>query len=103
MNCRNQVETEEVEYIKDHEILYISKGEEFDEGSLFAEYKLLRELGQGGFGKVYEAKHRISKERVAIKIAESSRACLKLNFISRKRKGCRNDVQRDKCAQEPES
>jgi len=64
-----------VEYLKEHEILYVSKGEEFDEGSHFAEYKLIREIGQGGFGKVYEAKHRISKEKVAIKIAESNRTC----------------------------
>ena len=34
-----------VDYIRDHEILYVSKGEEFDEGSHFAEYKLLNELG----------------------------------------------------------
>jgi serine/threonine protein kinase len=53
--------------------LYISRGEEFDEGSHFAEYKLLSELGQGGFGKVFEAKHRISKEKVAIKIAENNK------------------------------
>ena len=70
----NKVDPEEVEYIKDHEILYISKGEEIDESSHFAEYKLVRELGQGGFGKVYEAKHRMTKEKVAIKIAESTKA-----------------------------
>jgi serine/threonine protein kinase len=51
-----------VEYIKDREILYVSLGEEFDEGSVFAEYKIVKELGAGGFGKVFEARHRISKE-----------------------------------------
>lgn len=47
-------------------------GEEFDEGSVFAEYKIIKELGAGGFGKVFEARHRITKEKVAIKIAESN-------------------------------
>lgn len=50
----------------------MSLGEEFDEGSVFAEYKIVKELGAGGFGKVFEARHRITKEKVAIKIAEST-------------------------------
>jgi hypothetical protein len=39
------LDKEEVGYIRDHEILYISKGEDFDEGSHFSEYKLISELG----------------------------------------------------------
>ena len=64
---------EDIQYIKNNEILYISEGEEFDESSNFIIYKILRVLGEGGFGKVFEAKHRITKQRVAIKIIEGSK------------------------------
>ncbi len=52
---------EDVDYIKKDEILYISEGEDFDESSNFVLYKLIREIGEGGFGKVFEGKNRITK------------------------------------------
>ena len=65
-----EIESEEVDFIKHKDILYISKGEDFDENSQYAEYEIIRELGHGGFGKVCEAKHYLTGERVAIKIYE---------------------------------
>lgn len=43
------------DYIKDKDILYVSKGSDFDESSVFANYKLNKIIGEGGFGKVYLA------------------------------------------------
>ena len=64
-----KVEPEEIDYIRSNEMLYISNGEDFDQNSHLAEYKILREVGAGGFGVVYEGKHRLTKERVAIKMS----------------------------------
>jgi serine/threonine protein kinase len=75
-------------------MLYVSRGEEYDDGSVLAEYKIIRELGQGGFGTVYEAKHRLTKEKVAIKTAEST-SFIAIIIYKRECKGCRNDVQGD--------
>jgi len=61
---------EDVQYIKDGDILYVSFGEEFDESSNFAVYKMIRCIGEGGYGKVFEAKNRITKEKVAIKMID---------------------------------
>jgi serine/threonine protein kinase len=47
--------------------VYASKGEDFDPSSCFGEYIVLKELGEGGFGKVILAEHRLTKEKVAIK------------------------------------
>jgi serine/threonine protein kinase len=47
--------------------LYASKGEDFDPSSSFGEYNILTELGEGGFGKVLLAEHRITKDKFAIK------------------------------------
>ncbi|KAL4455014.1 hypothetical protein ABPG74_006396 [Tetrahymena malaccensis] len=68
-----EVFNEDVQYIKNNDILYISFGEEFDESSNFAVFKLLRCLGEGGYGRVFEARNRISKEKVAIKMIDSSK------------------------------
>lgn len=68
-----EVFNEDVQYIKNNDILYVSFGDEFDESSNFAVFKLNRCLGEGGYGRVFEAKNRISKERVAIKMIDCSK------------------------------
>ncbi|EGR34275.1 protein kinase domain protein [Ichthyophthirius multifiliis] len=65
-----EILNEDVQYIKNNDILYVSEGQEFDESSNFAIYKIIRVLGEGGFGKVYKAKNRITKQCVAIKMIE---------------------------------
>jgi hypothetical protein len=38
--------------IKNKERVYVSRGEEFDCEMNFGEYKIIKPLGEGGFGKV---------------------------------------------------
>lgn len=64
---------EDIQFLRNNEMLFISRGEEFDETSNFALYKKSRDLGEGGFGKVYEAKNRLTKEKVAIKMIDYSK------------------------------
>ena len=68
-----EVSNEDVQYIKNGDILFVSFGDDFDESSNFAVYKLKRCLGSGGYGKVFEAKNRITKEKVAIKMIDVSK------------------------------
>ncbi|KAL4470208.1 hypothetical protein ABPG74_011819 [Tetrahymena malaccensis] len=64
---------EDLKYLKQNEILYISPNkEDFDDSNNFAMYKILQKVGKGGYGSVYEAKHRITKERIAIKMINGS-------------------------------
>lgn len=70
-----EVFNEDVQYIKNNEILYVSLGDDFDESSNFAAFKLIRCLGEGGYGKVFEAINIISKQRVAIKMIDSTKIC----------------------------
>jgi len=51
-------------------------GEDFDSNSTFSEYNMIKELGEGGFGKVLLGVHRKTNEKVAIKI-------IKTNLIGR--------------------
>lgn len=44
------------------------------EGSMAGEYVILRKLGAGGFGTVYEAEHPILKRRAAVKVLQPSRS-----------------------------
>src|SRR5690242_15975486 len=37
-------------------------------GQMAGEYRLLRKLGEGGFGAVYEAEHPLLKRRAAVKV-----------------------------------
>ncbi|EAR89639.2 Serine/Threonine kinase domain protein (macronuclear) [Tetrahymena thermophila SB210] len=64
---------EDLKYLKQNEILYISPNkEDFDDSNNFAMYKILQKVGKGGYGSVYEARHRITKERIAIKMINGS-------------------------------
>ena len=46
-------------------------GEEFDQTSSFSEYKIIKQIGEGGFGRVMLAEHIQTKEKVAIKFVNS--------------------------------
>ena len=48
-------------------------GEDFDSSRNFGEYKLLKPLGEGGFGKVWLGRSCISQEQVAIKVLKLSK------------------------------
>jgi serine/threonine-protein kinase len=59
------------------------------------EYRLLRKLGEGGFGAVYEAEHPLLKRRAAVKVLhrvadKDSDAVLR--FISRRRPSIRSAI-----------
>ena len=40
--------------------------------SLFSEYKIISELGAGGFGKVSLGQHKVTGEKVALKFVNAS-------------------------------
>jgi MAP/microtubule affinity-regulating kinase len=62
---------EDFKFLNDKEVLYVSKGEDFNVNTYYSEYKILKILGQGGFGKVYAAIHKKTKEKVAIKMTNA--------------------------------
>ena len=43
------------------------KGEDYDQNSSFSEFEIIKTLGEGAFGKVVLAIHRLTKDKVAIK------------------------------------
>lgn len=53
--------------LKDKEVIYFSLGEDFDINSFYSEYKMDKQLGAGGFGKVMLAVSRVNGQKVAIK------------------------------------
>lgn len=63
--------SDDFKFLKDKEVLYVSKGEDFNVNTYYSEYKILKILGQGGFGKVYAAIHKKTKEKVAIKVTNA--------------------------------
>ena len=52
---------EDLDYVKDKTNIYASKGEEFNPSSCFGEYTIVKELGEGGFGKVLLGEHKVTK------------------------------------------
>lgn len=53
-------------------LCYIIIGEDFNFSAILDDYHIIRELGQGGFGKVVLAKHKEDKKEVAIKFMDVS-------------------------------
>jgi serine/threonine protein kinase len=66
-----EIMEDDIEFIKDGATLYASQGEDFDANSTFSEYEIVSELGEGGFGKVMLGVHKITKQKVAIKILKT--------------------------------
>lgn len=60
-----------VRYLKDKDTLYASRGEDFNQASLFSEYKIIKKIGQGGFGAVMLGVHKVTKEEVALKFVNA--------------------------------
>lgn len=59
---------EDLRFLKEGEVVYVSKGDDFNFQTYYSEYSIVRLLGQGGFGKVQLAVHKKTKQKVAIKI-----------------------------------
>jgi serine/threonine protein kinase len=52
-------------------LLVKKKEKNFNANFTFAEYEIIKELGRGGFGTVVLGVHKLTKEKVAIKIQNS--------------------------------
>lgn len=55
--------------------LYGDLGEDFNYSAILDDYQIVRELGQGGFGKVMLGRHKEEKKEVAIKFMDISENC----------------------------
>ena len=62
---------QDLQFIKTGDILYVSKGEDFDILTYYDEYQIVKELGEGGFGSVVLGIHKKTQEKVAIKITSA--------------------------------
>eukprot|EP01017_Pseudomicrothorax_dubius_P023981 TRINITY_DN2552_c0_g3_i2.p1 TRINITY_DN2552_c0_g3~~TRINITY_DN2552_c0_g3_i2.p1 ORF type:complete len:295 (-),score=72.90 TRINITY_DN2552_c0_g3_i2:51-935(-) len=58
---------EDLIFIKKDDVIYVSRGEDFDRASSLAEYTILKKLGEGGFGSVELGRHKRTQDLVAIK------------------------------------
>ena len=63
---------EDLQFLKDKNVLYVSKGDDFNFNTFYSEYNISKVLGQGGFGKVYLGIHKKTKQKVAIKITNTN-------------------------------
>ena len=63
---------EDLIFLQNKTKLYASNGENYDTNASFADYKQLKVLGQGGFGKVVLVQHKKTKEKVAMKFINSA-------------------------------
>lgn len=50
-------------------------GEPFDHSAFLDDYKIEEEIGEGGYGKVYKATHKITGQAVAVKYMDISDYC----------------------------
>jgi len=57
----------DMKYLKSDCSIFVSKGENFDKSSTLSEYLIMRKLGEGSFGEVSLAVHKMNKQMVAIK------------------------------------
>lgn len=59
--------------MKSGDVIYLAvNGEQFNYSAILDDYTILRELGEGGFGKVYLGKHKETGQESAIKFMDVS-------------------------------
>jgi MAP/microtubule affinity-regulating kinase len=71
-----EIYEEDIPFLLNRDILYVSKGEDFNINTYYSEYEIIKHLGQGGFGKVVLGVHKKTKEKVAIKITQVTKKTL---------------------------
>ena len=59
---------EDFEFLKNDEVIYCSRGEQFDHSTYYSDYEITKTIGSGGFGKVVLGIHKQNGEKVAIKV-----------------------------------
>ena len=63
---------DDLEYLKNNEPIFVSKGEDFDDNTQLQEYEVTKQLGEGGFGRVFLGIHKKTGEKVALKYIKES-------------------------------
>ncbi len=58
--------------VRNAQYLLITIGEDFFFSAILDDYQIIKELGQGGFGKVVLGKHKEDRKEVAIKFMDVS-------------------------------
>lgn len=77
-----RLDEEDVDFVHDGDEFYLETcGRAFDMRQVIDQYKLDKVLGQGGFGKVYRAIHRKTKEVVAVKTIDISENFTRADLI----------------------
>ena len=70
-----QYDEDDFNFIKNKDRIYVSRGEEFDERMNFGEYKIIKQIGEGAFGKVLLAQNIITQEFSAVKVLKVEKIC----------------------------
>ena len=76
-----EIYEEDIPFLKHEEVLYVSKGEDFNVNTYYSEYEIIKYLGQGGFGKVVLGRHKKTKDLVAIKIIQVEIKSIRLQIL----------------------
>lgn len=67
------IEDDDIDFVQDGDYLYLeTQGRAFDMRQVIDQFKLDKLLGEGGYGKVYKAMHKKTKEVVAVKMIDIS-------------------------------
>jgi len=72
----NELKGDDIILLKDKDVVYYDpKGASFNVHNILCQYEILGELGKGGFGTVYKAKHKKTGELVSIKYIDITEFC----------------------------